>query len=149
MKKLVITILCLFINMINRLVSLNCQVEVDTVLYPFDGNPVTSIGISGHVTFTSELGFVRFIVSDNHDDEYLIYESYRLFENDSSFNFSQKCEESCFYESYSPTELIVQVHDATVSVTSVNLSNTHYSNAEYQRMTAATCQTIIGTKLHK
>ncbi len=143
MRKLFIAILCLSISMMakaqnfNRSVSFNYLIEADTVLYPFDGNPATSIGISGQVTFTSELGFVRFVVSDNYDDEYMIYESYRLFENDSTFSFSQKCEESCFFESYTPTELIVQVYDAIVNINSIETSNTTYSNPEFLRLTAA------------
>ena len=130
-------LLCFFVNVMahaqnfNRSVTLNCQIEADTELHPFDGNPASSIGISGHITFTSELGFVRFVVSDNYDEEYMVYESYRMFENDSSFNFSQKCEESCFFESYTPTDLIVQVHDAIVTISNINLSNSNYNNAEY------------------
>lgn len=136
-------LLCFFVNVMahaqnfNRSVTLNCQIEADTELHPFDGNPASSIGISGHITFTSELGFVRFVVSDNYDEEYMIYESYRMFENDSSFNFSQKCEESCFFESYTPSDLIVQVHDAIVTISNINLSNSNYNNAEYLREQAA------------
>ena len=144
MRKLLLSIMCITIAVVanaqnfNRSISLNLQVESDTTLLNvFTGDTVTSIGVSGHITYTSELGFVRFVVNDNYDDEYMIYESYRLFENDSSFNFSQKCEESCFFESYVPTELIIQVHDAIVTITSVNLSNTSYPNAEYMRKNAA------------
>ena len=117
MRKALFTILCMAIGIMvkaqnfNQSVSLNLQIVADTTLHPFNGNPTTSIGISGHIRFTSELGFVRFVVNDNYDDEYMVYESYRLFENDSSFNFSQRCEESCFFGSYVPTELIVQVKE--------------------------------------
>ncbi|MBQ7533650.1 MAG: hypothetical protein IJT45_08205, partial [Bacteroidales bacterium] len=121
----------------NRHDNLNVRILNDTILRPFDSNPVTSIGISGHVSFTSELGFVRFVVNDNNDNEYMIYESYCLFEDTISFNFSQKCEESCFYESYTPTEISVQVKDAIIIVNSVDLSNAQYSNAESLRKTAA------------
>ena len=143
MKKVLITILCIiFVMMVNaqtfnQSVQLNLQMVADTTLHPFNGNPTTSIGISGHITFTSELGFVRFVVNDNYDDEYMIYESYRLFENDSSFNFSQKCEESCFFESYVPTELIVQIKDAIVTISTIELSNSVYSNSEFLRQNAA------------
>lgn len=121
----------------NRQVNINMQVINDTILYPFDGNNVTSIGVSGNIIFTSNLGFVRFIVSDGYDD-YMVYETYKLFEEDSIFSFSQKCEESCFYETYSPTDFIIQVKDAIVTINSVDFSNSHYSNAEYRRLNAAT-----------
>lgn len=77
-KKYLTIIMCLFFVMkmqaqnYNRMAQIGLQIETDTVLHPFDGNPTTSIGISGQVTFTSELGFVRFVVSDNYDDEYMI-----------------------------------------------------------------------------
>lgn len=122
----------------NRQTNINLQISTDTTLYPFDGYNVTSIGVSGQVTFTSELGFIRFVVSDTNGDDYLVYESYRLFEEDSIVSFTQKCEESCFYETFVPTEFVIQVKDAIVNINSVDLSSTHYSNAEYLRLDAAT-----------
>ena len=83
------------------------------------------------------MGFVRFVVGDNYSDEYMIYESYRLYEKDSIISFSQKCEESCFYESYNPTKLTVQVHDTIVTITSINLSSARYPNAEFLRKEAS------------
>ena len=159
MKKIyLLTILSLFMGLtmqsqiFNRTAQIGHQIETDTVLHPFDGNPTTSIGISGQVTFTSELGFVRFVVNDNYDDEYMIYESYRLFESDSTFSFSQKCDESYFFESYTPTELIVQVHDAIVTINCVNFGNTNYSNAEFLREQAAASsieqKNNSGSKIH-
>ncbi len=142
MRKALFTILCMAIGIMvkaqnfNQSVSLNLQIVADTTLHPFNGNPTTSIGISGHIRFTSELGFVRFVVNDNYDDEYMVYESYRLFENDSSFNFSQRCEESCFFGSYVPTELIVQVKDAIVTISTIDMSNAFYSNSEFLRLNA-------------
>ena len=121
----------------NRQTNLNLQVTESTTIYPFDGNTVTGIGVSGNVCFTSELGFVRFVVSDTYDDEYLVYESYRLFEQDSTFSFSQKCEESCFYFGYVPTEFKIYVKDAIVTLNSVDMSSTVYPDAENRRIFAA------------
>lgn len=121
----------------NRQASLNIQVTENTIIYPFDGDRVTGIGVSGNVCFTSEMGFVRFVVCDNYGDEYLVYESYRLFEQDSTFSFSQKCEESCFYYNYVPTEFKIYVKDAVVTVNSVDMSSTDYPDAENRRTFAA------------
>lgn len=121
----------------NRSMNLNMVCVSDTTFNPFDGNTVTSIGITGQVTFTSELGFVRFVVSDNNDDEYLVYETYRIYEDDSNIAFSQKCEESCFYETYTPNALKVYVFDAVVTISCINYSNTLYQNAEFRRRQAA------------
>lgn len=114
----------------NRQTNLNLQVTENTTIYPFDGNTVTGIGVSGNVCFTSELGFVRFVVSDAYNDEYLVYESYRLFEQDSIFSFSQKCEESCFYYNYKPTQFKIYVNDAVVTINTIDMSNTAYQDAE-------------------
>ena len=121
----------------NRQTNLNLQVTESTTIYPFDGNTVTGIGVSGNVYFTSEMGFVRFVVSDAYDDEYLVYESYCLFEQDSTFSFSQKCEESCFYFGYVPTEFKIYVKDAIVTLNSVDMSSTVYPDAENRRIFAA------------
>lgn len=75
MKKLLLVLVCM-VTMIslqaqnfNRSINLNMICVNDTTFDPFDANTVTSIGISGQVTFTSDLGFVRIVVSDNNDDE--------------------------------------------------------------------------------
>lgn len=144
MKQFLLMMFCFFaLNFVqgqnfNRQTSVNLQIEADTTLNPFDGSNVTSIGVSGQVTFTSDLGFVRFVVSDGNGDDYMVYEAYRLFEEDSIVTFSHKCEESCFYESYIPTDFVIQVKDAIVNINSVDLSSIHYSNAEYLRLDAAT-----------
>ena len=145
MKKIYLFIVAVFValNMteaqtFNRQANINLQVTTDTILYPFDGNNITSIGVSGQVEFTSDYGFVRFFVSDGNGDDYLVYEAYKMFEDASTISFSQKCEESCFYDTYTPSDFIIQVKDAIVNINSVDFSNTHYSNAEYQRLDAAT-----------
>jgi len=144
LKQLSLMLLCFFaLNFVqgqnfNRQANINLQIESDTILNPFDGSNVTSIGVSGQVTFKSDLGFVRFVVSDGNDDDYMVYETYRIFEEDSIIFFSQKCEESCFYETFVPTKFVIQLKDAIVNINSVDLSSTYYSNAEYQRLNAAT-----------
>jgi hypothetical protein len=143
MKKLMFTLIVSIVSMItlqaqnfNRSMNLNVQIVNDTTFNPFDGNAVTSIGITGQVTFTSDLGFIHFVVSDSSDDEYLIYESYRIFEDDNSFSFTQKCEESCFYEAYTPNALKVYVYDAEMTIGSISYSNIVYENPEYKRRQA-------------
>lgn len=133
----IVTMISLQAQNFNRSMNLNMVCVSDTTFNPFDGNTVTSIGITGQVTFTSELGFVRFVVSDNNDDEYLVYETYRIYEDDSNIAFSQKCEESCFYETYTPNALKVYVFDAVVTISCINYSNTLYQNAEFRRRQAA------------
>lgn len=144
MKQFLLMMFCFFaLNFVqgqnfNRQTSINLQIEADTTLNPFDGSNVTSIGVSGQVTFTSDLGFVRFVVSDGNDDVYMVYETYRVFEEDSIIFFSQKCEESCFYETYVPTDFIIQVKDAVINLNTIDFSSAQYTNAEYQRLAAAT-----------
>ena len=151
MKKFYLITICLLFTIdfyaqtFNRQESLNLTVVNDTILYPFDGNIVTGIGISGHISYTSDLGFVRFVVNDNCGNEYMVYESYCLFEDTLSFGFSQKCEESCFYESYIPSQLKIQVYEAVVDVSCINLSNVNYNDAEYGRVLAM--QNSINNKI--
>ena len=141
-RKVLLVVLCIYAVVLNaqtfnRQTTLNLQVTESTTIYPFEGNTVTGIGVSGNICFTSEMGFVRFVVSDAYDDEYLVYESYRLFEQDSTFSFSQKCEESCFYFGYVPTEFKIYVNDAIVTINSVDMSSTVYPDAENRRIFAA------------
>lgn len=151
MKKFYLITICLLFTIdfyaqtFNRQESLNLTVVNDTILYPFDGTIVTGIGISGHISYTSDLGFVRFVVNDNCGNEYMVYESYCLFEDTLSFGFSQKCEESCFYESYIPSQLKIQVYEAVVDVSCINLSNVNYNDAEYGRVLAM--QNSINNKI--
>lgn len=140
--KVFLMVLCIYAFVLNaqtfsRQTNLNLQITESTTIYPFDGNNVTGIGVSGSVCFTSEMGFVRFVVCDDNDDEYLVYESYRLFEQDSIFSFSQKCEESCFYYNYRPTQFKIYVNDAIVTINTIDMSNTVYPDAENRRIFAA------------
>lgn len=143
MKKIYVTLCLTLISLVinaqsfERKTNLNLNVTADTTIYPFDGNNVTGIGVSGNICFTSEMGFVRFVVSDDYDDEYLVYESYRLFEQDSIISFYQKCEESCFYYNYIPTKFKIYVNDAAVTINSIDMSSTLYSDAENRRIFAA------------
>ena len=141
-RKVLLAVLCIYAVVMNaqsfdRQTTLNLHVTESTTIYPFDGNTVTGIGVSGNVCFTSDMGFVRFVVSDAYDDEYLVYESYRLFEQDSIFSFSHKCEESCFYFGYIPTEFKIYINDAIVTINSVDMSSTVYPDAENRRLFAA------------
>lgn len=141
-RKVLLAVLCIYAVVMNaqsfdRQTTLNLHVTESTTIYPFDGNTVTGIGVSGNVCFTSDMGFVRFVVSDAYDDEYLVYESYRLFEQDSIFSFSQKCEESCFYFGYIPTEFKIYINDAIITINSVDMSSTVYPDAENRRLFAA------------
>lgn len=59
-RKVLLAVLCIYAVVMNaqsfnRQTTLNLHVTESTTIYPFDGNTVTGIGVSGNVCFTSDM----------------------------------------------------------------------------------------------
>ncbi len=106
----------------NNAISINTTFTNDSVINPFSGDTVTGIGISGDIIFNSDTSFVRMIVDDG-SNQFLIYETYPMLEDTNVFSFTYECEESCFFDSYIPTDIILQVSDASLIIDEINWSN--------------------------
>ena len=95
----------------------------DTTLNVFDRGYVSGISISGDITFKSETGLVRIIVSDKMHNEFMVYESYPMItEGKKNVHFLQKCEESCFMDNFMPTQLRIEIISAEIYMDQIEIS---------------------------
>jgi hypothetical protein len=113
----------------NYEITLGLSLSRDTVIEPFNGQSATGLGISGNITLNSDSSLIRIIVKSRQNVEYLVFESYPMITDTTSFSFSNECEESCFFDGYVPDSLIIQIKDATMTLDHVSWSDIQYNNA--------------------
>jgi len=130
MKKIIITLCATIIGLyvhaqnFNAEISLNTSFSKSTAFNPFEAKEiVTSIAVSGNITFNSDTSFVRIIVDDGKGNTYMLYETYPMLTAEKSFNFDYECEETSFLNDYVPVELQIQIRDANISISRISLSN--------------------------
>ena len=92
-----------------------------TEIYPFNSIQMYGAGINGNVTFNSDTAIVKIILRDSLNMDYLIYETNNFLNPNTSFAFAEECEETCFFDGFTPTSIVIQVVGA-----SVTLSNFKY-----------------------
>jgi PKD repeat protein/C1A family cysteine protease len=103
---------------IQQVYSSNAEVN------PFEGkvSTVYSLALRADISFSSEKGLVRIILVDHQGSEYLVYESYPLLEDKSSFSIDNLCEETGALNSVTPKTLRIEVQGATLSVKSITFA---------------------------
>lgn len=90
---------------------------------PFSkSSPITGLAISGTVTKTSPDYVVRIVLTDVKGNEYLVMESYEEINSESSFSFTNYCEETSSLSPFSPDSLKVYLKDATVHIETLHFS---------------------------
>ena len=144
MKK-IIFILVLFIFAVstysqtpvfNNTIGVKQTFNSDTQIYPFNGQTLYGIGITGNIVFNSDSSLVRIIIGDNSGNEYMIYETYTMLDTVWNFNFNQECEETCFLDGYIGTTIIIQIVDATVYLSQLKWNNSPSENLQEKQIQA-------------
>lgn len=137
MKNLIATLtLLLFVNTItiaqanyNQTILINEAFSTNTALSPFDGDEITTLSISGHITMASDTSFIRIIVNDSLGYEYMVYEMYPMLSDTNDFDFDYECEETCFLNQFNPENLVIQIQNATLYIQNIAFSNQEYSES--------------------
>ena len=125
---LVIMSYSLFSQNYDNFIQLNGEVSQDTTIYPFNGNIMTNIGISGDVLLNSDTSFLRILVDDAIGNKYMVFETYIMLADSNNFSIYQECEESCFLTNYTPTKLIFQIINASISNFVIHWTDSIYAN---------------------
>ena len=132
MKKfLFASFLGILVTFTNQLVIAQTQsIIVDTTItagcefYPFSSSdPIYGLTITGSVNLSSDTSLIRVVLYDSLFNEYLVYESYPLIAESSSFNFSNECDETCYLDGINPYSLEVQIINAEININEIILSN--------------------------
>jgi len=108
----------------------NLLLTRDTTLTPFNGLSTTGLGISGNIVLNSDSSFIRIIVKSPQEEEFLVYEIYPMISDTSVFAFTNECEESCFFDGFTPVYLIIQITDAFLTIEKISWSDIQYGNAQ-------------------
>ena len=137
MKKILLTFYVIIIGLLlnaqnfNKEISLNNSFSKSTDIYPFNAKEIiTSIAVSGNITFHSDTSFVRIIVDDGNGHVYMLYEVYPMLTVEKRFHFEYKCEETSFLVDYFPVGLQIQLRDAIVNIDKILLSNEQNTKAQ-------------------
>ncbi|MBC8486894.1 MAG: hypothetical protein H8D45_12760 [Bacteroidetes bacterium] len=115
-------------------ISIEQTFTTDTEIYPFNGETLYGVGVNGNITFNSDSSLIRLILKDSLSIEYMIYESYPMLDTVWNFTFNEECEETCFFDGFIATSLIIQVLDASIYLDEIGWSGSPSDNpVELQR----------------
>ncbi|UKK47798.1 C1 family peptidase [Prevotella sp. E9-3] len=80
---------------------------------------VYGLSVSGTATLNSENSYVRILLRDEYDYDYMVYENYPLLTKTGTSSFQNVCIETLSLEKIRPKELIVTVRGATIKIDSL------------------------------
>ena len=89
---------------------------------------ISGLSISGSITFTGEKGFVRIVLTDDYENDYLVLETNTVFESKTNISFDEFCEETALLNGVSPKQITIECVDAQVAINRIQYA----MNEEYQ-----------------
>ena len=117
------------------LVSINKSITQDTLLTTIQRNSISSKTViaSGQAVFSSKLGYVRILLSDDYGYDLLVYESSPLVAINGVDNFSSMAEETVGIPShFALTKVRVEIRNAELRNLSVDVSTISPSRNQQQ-----------------
>lgn len=119
----------------NNTINISQNFTNDSYIFPFNGQNLYGVGVSGNISFNSDSSLIRVIICNNTGLEYMIYETYPMLDTIWNFSFNEECEETCFLDDYIAASLIIQIVDASVYISQLKWSGSPAENSrELQRM---------------
>lgn len=112
-------------------VSINNSFNTEQVIYTFNHSDIIyGLKINGSVTLNTDTSLARVILVDSNNVEYLVYEAYPILFNTGTIYFSNEGDETFYLNANSPYELKVELIDATINISSVEVVKTIISDVE-------------------
>lgn len=105
-------------------ISINQTFTTFSEIYPFNGTQMYGAGVSGTINFNSDTAIVKIILRDSLSVDYLIYETNTFLDTTPNFTFSEACEETCFFDGFTPTSIELQIVGASVTIGSFKYCST-------------------------
>jgi len=105
-------------------ISINQTFTTFSEIYPFNGTQMYGAGVSGTINFNSDTAIVKIILRDSLTVDYLIYETNTFLDTTPNFTFSEACEETCFFDGFTPTSIELQIVGASVIIGSFKYCST-------------------------
>jgi len=127
----------------NETIIVNQTFTSFDTIFPFNGETMYGIGISGNIQFNSDTSLVRILIADATGLEYMIYETYPMLDTIWNFSFTEKCEETCFMDGFAGNSVFIQIVNATLQITQFDFTTTSVSDATtLQRQAKASCDEL-------
>lgn len=80
---------------------------------------ISGLTISGSGSFKNDAGMIRVILIDEQDNEYLIYEANRMFNEANNFIFNEKGFETTILDTIVPKSIELFVENATLNIAGI------------------------------
>ncbi len=128
MKKSAIVLFCLMCLQTRAQIvtySINRNINCTDTVRPFSSN-IRSYGISidGEGQLLSDSAFIRVVLVDNNDNEWLIYERNSLYATEESHQFQDAAFETAALNNITPSSIIVTLCDATFCLSRIKNNRT-------------------------
>ena len=102
----------------------NTFISTDTI-YPFTVNDYCfGMSLVGNSRLLTEDGFIRVILVDDNNNEWLMYERNNLYSTDEEDNFHNASFETFMLDSVCPTSVIIQSEHASLQVVKIKINKT-------------------------
>ena len=95
---------------------------------------ISGLSVSGNITFTGDKGFVRIVLTDSNENEYLVLETNTIFENDTTISFNEFCEETALLNNVFPKQITIECTEAQVTINGIQYTtdNRYQTSREKQ-----------------
>ena len=112
--------------------SINQTYNNDTSFVLNVGNTLYGLAISGRCTLNTNKSMVRVLLSDDCNNEHLIYENYILLADSNICNFSNIGIETSLLDSIVPVKMVVQITDAELLISNISYTTDMHSISQSQ-----------------
>ena len=110
-------------------IEINTTFYSDEVIFPFNPeDTLYGISISGSVALYGDTSLVRIILTDTYGFEWMIYEAYPLIVADSVITLTNECDETCYLDKTAPYSITIQLVEAQINITTLNLNSEYRQN---------------------
>lgn len=113
------------LSMENRAISKDTLIKLDIT------RPIYGLTVSGKAQLSNAEGFIRIVLRDNYNYDYLVYETNSLLADSNACNFNGIGEETVLLDKITPAALLIKAENATLT-----LKDIHYTYSP-SRITSA------------
>lgn len=110
----------------------------DTTLTLGVRSEITGLSVSGRATLNSEDGYIRILLKDSYNYEYLVYENHLLLADSTNEDFQNIAIETQWLEKITPQAIRIETHHATLLLSSYRYITASSGN----RMTSVSLASI-------
>lgn len=128
MKKLTILILSMMFLQVNAQITsynINSTITCTDTIQPFGTHTISyGLSIDGEGQLLSDTAFIRVVLVDKNDNEWLVYERNSLYSTEENYQFQNAAFETAALYKIEPSSIIVTLCDATLYLSNIKSNGT-------------------------